>query len=100
MAFKAEHSEKYVAYDATINSWVIISDGHLVVSQHITGNKFVLMCSGQLPSSHGSVILDSMIESISRKHFKKCDPIEQYDTDTKTLLISFAGTSQFGFVVL
>jgi hypothetical protein len=100
MAFKGEVSGKYVAFDDTNNSWVVLQSGQLVNGQHVTGTRVVLMSSGVLPSSHGNILIDSEIESIPSEHFGECTPIEKYDTDTKTILISFAGTVQFGFVVL
>ena len=100
MAFKGETSNKYVVYDKTNNSWVIVDLGYPSIGEIITSSKIILVNDGMLPDSFGEVSIDVNFNLIPKTYFSVCEPNKKYITETNTLIISFAGTSQTGYVVL
>jgi len=100
MAFKGDVTNKYVVFDKTTNSWVLSDLGVPTLGEVINANKFQLMNNGLLPDSYGDVQIDVNVENIPTQHFSLCVPVEKYIAETRTLIISFAGTYQTGYVVL
>ncbi len=100
MCFKGEVSGKGIVYDKYLESWVLVNSGYPDVGEFINSDKTILMNHGMLPESFGNVEIDSRFETIPKTFFAECLPQEEYNTETKTVLISFAGTYQTGYVVL
>ena len=100
MAFKGDVTNKYVVFDKTTNSWVLSDLGVPTLGEVINANKFQLMNNGILPDSYGDVQIDVKVEDIPTQYFSLCVPVEKYIAETRTLIISFAGTYQTGYVVL